>query len=171
MERAIFVCLFRPNDRLFVLIIDPNEGRGVNCTFERVGDNDAQMLAAPVNIVILQRRARFARRAFLGELIRIRFELRGIFAGDDCNYSRRRFCGRDVDLGDAPFRDCALNQRAVSEIRRRKFGGKFCCAGDLQFRIDARKRLTELRVHVCATALNARTIARLANSILNELCS
>src|SRR5215216_4038444 len=138
-------------------------------TLVSIGDDNAKMLPAPMNLVVLQRDALIAGRALLCDVVRIWFEHRRILAREDCNHARRRFCGRDVDVSEASVGDRALKQCAVSKPRTFQLGREFRRTDDFIFSVNSSKRLTKSRhAHhaIAATVANARTIARFASSIL-----
>ena len=96
-----------------------------------------------------------------------------VLSSENADHARRRFRSGNVDVRDAPVCNRALNEHAVRELRTRNFGGIFRRASDLNSAIEARDGLTDkCRAHsqlISATMFKARTIARFASSILNEL--
>src|SRR4029453_17722814 len=135
-------------------------------------NDDAQMLPDPVDIVILQWHPRFARRAIFRQVIGIRFESGCIFPCKNADDTRRGFRSRKVDAYDAAIRNRALNEHAAREVRSLKFRCVSRRASDFESAIETRKWLTnKCRAHdvISAIVFKARTMLRLANSILYEL--
>ena len=155
------------------LISDSNKRSRVSGLLESFGDNNPEMLAGIMNFVVLQGHPVLTGRAFFRQVVRIRFETRRIFTRKDCDNARRRLRSRGVELNDMPVRDRALDQRAVGELGSLKLRGVGRSARYFESTVNTRERLSNCRrIHhaIPPRVVSARTIARLASSILNELC-
>lgn len=112
---------------------------------ERIGHQNSEMLADPVDLIILQRHARFTGRAFLRQLIGVGVKRWDIGACENADHARCRFRGREVDRENPAIRNRALNQLRMNQPIRRKLAGIFCCTGHFQSAVNSRERLGNRR--------------------------
>src|SRR6266576_4916555 len=103
------------------------------------------MLPAMLNLIVLQRHTVLARSTRFAQVIRVWPEVRRVFTRQNSDNARRRFCSGQVNLYNPAGRNRALNQRAVSKSRPRKFGGVFGGTDDLDAPVNAGNRLTNQR--------------------------
>src|SRR5579883_1100142 len=166
------VCLIQVllhiNSWLFFVIVDLHKGGGVHGTFKGISNYDTNMLAAIQHNVILQQ-LQFATAPFFSR------SLWRVEMGYNCQHTWYLLSCLCINLSNFTFSDPTLNRYPIRHFSDWKLSRITCAACYFKISIDPIQRSADnsvclVCIHaISPTVVSARTIVRLASSILNPL--
>ena len=156
-------------------VLDENQRRRIARMLKRVGHDDRDRLIGEVHDVVLQKVQYPRRRIASRSTLALRRKAHDIPMREHGYDSGSTLCVARVDVGDAALGDRAHHEHRVRQAWRRIFRRISRGTCDLDATIDSIERLADHIVmrqaaHVSLpTVVNARTMVRLASSILKAL--